>query len=112
MDWELNLEHQYNYVVHFGGVISPSVSGLGDVLTCQIITPAGEDIALTGDTDYPGLQRTALDSITVCRVNIGPIDASMLGDWVIYAKFHSPFFGFTETRMPFTFNLYSKYFVM
>ncbi|KAJ0172152.1 hypothetical protein K1T71_012125 [Dendrolimus kikuchii] len=108
MEWEFYERPKFDYVVNFGEIISPSVSGYGDLLTCQIVTPTGEDIALTADTNYPGLQRTALDLISVCRVDIGPIDATMLGDWVIYAKVHSPFFGFSETRMPFSFYLYDK----
>lgn len=88
--------------------MNPGVMGSGNVLTCHVITPAGEDLVLKSDVIYPHIKRIENDR-WLCSVAISDIDQSMLGDWTIYGKFRSQWILLNEVRLPFNLHLYSEY---
>lgn len=107
-NWHSIIEPVFNHPVHFGSQVNPGVMGSGNVLTCHVITPAGEDLVLTSDVTYPHIQRIVHDP-WLCSVAISDIDESMLGDWAIYSRFRSQFISLNEVRLPFNLHLYSEY---
>lgn len=96
--------------MHFGGILTTGVTGTGRLLNCHVITPFGEDIVVTGDAKYPYLNVTVRDAESNCGVLIGPIEATLLGDWEIYATFTTIVMGFMHVRQPINLGLYGKYY--
>ncbi|CAD0204884.1 unnamed protein product [Chrysodeixis includens] len=106
-NWHSRIEPIFNHPVHVGSLVNPGVMGSANVLTCHVITPAGEDLVLTSDVTYPNIERITNDR-WLCSVAISDIDKSMLGDWAIYARFRSQWVALSEIRLPFNLFLYNR----
>ncbi|KOB77914.1 Uncharacterized protein OBRU01_03354 [Operophtera brumata] len=104
--WGSINQARFNHVVNLGGTLAPVVLGSGTRITCHVITPKGEDLVIDDDSDYPNLKLVPTGSST-CSVVIGPIEASMLGDWTLYGKFRD-FTGLNEVRLPMNLFLYDE----
>lgn len=96
--------------MHVGGVLSTGVGGFGNLQNCHVVTPFGEDIVVTNGANYPYLRLTTNTGDLTCGVEIGPIEASMLGDWEVYATFTSSLWGFMHSHQPLNLFLYGKYY--
>ncbi|KAI5645816.1 hypothetical protein NE865_02086 [Phthorimaea operculella] len=108
-NWHSTSQAQFDHPVNYGFSLSPTVRGTGSIQTCHVITPEGEDIALTNNSDYPGLQRIVYSrDTTTCGVTFGPIDVSFLGSWALYGTFTSHTLGFNVATLPMTFFLYDE----
>ncbi|KAJ2954852.1 hypothetical protein O0L34_g3169 [Tuta absoluta] len=108
-NWHSTSQAKFDHPVNYGLSLSPTVRGAGSIQTCHVITPEGEDIALTNTSDYPGLQRTVFNrDTTTCGVTFGPIDARFLGVWVLYGTFNSHTLGFNVASLPMSFFLYDE----
>lgn len=106
--WHSESRPVFDHVVNFDGTLTPAVTGSGTVNTCHIITPNGEDLVITPESDYPHIRRAEND-VSVCSVAIGPIEASLLGNWVIYGTFSGLAMGFNEVRLPMNLHIYGKW---
>ncbi|KAI5645815.1 hypothetical protein NE865_02085 [Phthorimaea operculella] len=103
-NWVTTESPMVDHVVQHGFSVSPVVRGGGGLQTCHVITPAGEDIVLTPDSDYPGLQRILYDDdVRACSVIIGPLDNHFLGTWTLYGTYNSNSIGFNVARQPIRF---------
>lgn len=100
-------QNEFDHVVNLGGTLTPAVLGHSDRLTCHIITNNGEDLVIDADSDYPKLQLTTSERHT-CRIAIGPITETMLGNWTIYGRFRD-FTGLHEERLPMHLFLYGMF---
>ncbi|KOB77916.1 Endonuclease MutS2 [Operophtera brumata] len=106
--WTTTNRPKFDYAVNYGGVLSPTVVGSGNRISCHIITPKGEDLVIESDSDYPHLKLVPTGSST-CSVAIGPIDASLLGDWTLYGKFRAVKRAvLNEVRLPMNLFLYDE----
>ncbi|KAI8437498.1 hypothetical protein MSG28_011812 [Choristoneura fumiferana] len=105
--WQTTIQPQFNHVVHFGGKLSPSVRGSGNVVSCHMVTPNNEDLFVTRESEYPDI-RLVQDTDSACSIAIEPITQSHLGSWVIYGKFNSALWGYNEVRLPMILDLYDK----
>ncbi|KAJ2954850.1 hypothetical protein O0L34_g3167 [Tuta absoluta] len=103
-NWLSTTNPSIDHVVQHGFSVSPVVRGGGGLQSCHVVTPAGEDIALTADSDYPGLQRVLFDDdVRACSVIIGPLDNNFLGSWTLYGTFKSNSIGFNVATQPMRF---------
>lgn len=83
---------------------------MGNLLNCHVVTPFGDDIVVSDDSKYPYLRLTNNHWDSDCGVEIGPIKASFLGDWEVYATFQSALYGFMHARQPLNLFLYGKFY--
>lgn len=104
-NWEIRDRPQFTHPVHFGGSVNPGVSEGGTVESCHVVTPAGEDLALTTAVNYPNIIRSTGN---LCSVVIENITQDMLGPWLIYGTFNS-ILRRTVVRLPLVFNLFGKF---
>ncbi|XP_075984702.1 uncharacterized protein LOC142982192 isoform X2 [Anticarsia gemmatalis] len=106
--WPSVTNLRVNYPVHYGGFVNPGVQGSGTVVSCHVITPAGEDLVITTDTKYPHIEYiTTPSNPALCSIYFNVHNEDMIGDWIIYGKYHS-FMGHSENRIPLTFFLFDK----
>ncbi|XP_052754060.1 uncharacterized protein LOC128201355 [Galleria mellonella] len=104
--WNLWPEPKSDYVVSYDGNLSPVLTGSGTVSTCHAVTPNGEELVITADTDYPGLTRVGTNE--ACNFNIGPINKYYIGDWKLFGLFNSPLMGLIEVSRPMHLFLYDE----
>lgn len=71
----------------------------GEIVTCHIVTPNGEDLTVNKTSKYPFIKVTLVDYS--CRFVIGPIQAVLLGNWTIYGLFRNNIEGLHEVRRSF-----------
>lgn len=83
-----------------GTIISTSIrreEGLFE--GCFLTTPDGTILPVMDTNAYPGTIWAGASRITACFVQIGPIDAEELGNWVLTARTNN--YGVrTELRIP------------
>ncbi|XP_013186228.2 uncharacterized protein LOC106131619 [Amyelois transitella] len=107
-EWETSVLTKRNTVTNYLAVVNVTVSGSGTLLNCHLITPQGEDLIVTTDSAYPGINFITLRDTSVCTVTMGPIHKEFIGDWILYGNFRSSRGVRNEVRLPFLFFLYDE----
>lgn len=106
-DWLKYYYSEFYHPVHLNGNLTPAVEGVsGNVISCHIRSPDGEDLVITSDSAYPGL--TLVSGTSLCSIAMGPIDRHFLGDWLLYGIFKSSL-STTEIQLPIHLFLYGEY---
>ncbi|XP_037303277.1 uncharacterized protein LOC119188581 isoform X1 [Manduca sexta] len=105
--WHVNERPQFNHSVSLGRYLTPVVIGDGNTRSCHIITPDGEDLIITHDTNYRNLELVSLNPSTrTCSVRIGPIESWMMGEWTLYGMFRRK--ANNEVRLPMRLLFYDE----
>ncbi|KAI8437426.1 hypothetical protein MSG28_011749 [Choristoneura fumiferana] len=93
-------EAQQSYNVRMGTIISTSIRREDGLFEgCFLTTPDGTILPVLETNAYPGTIWAGANRITACFVQIGPIDAEELGNWVLTARTNN--YGVrTELRIP------------
>ncbi|CAB3233332.1 unnamed protein product [Arctia plantaginis] len=106
-NWVATNESSFIHAIQVGGSVKSSISGSGNVTTCHVVTPGGEDLVITTDVKYPHVERGSVMNPLLCSVLLKNITEDMLGNWLIYGKFRSVLQQ-TEVRLPLTLSLYNE----
>ncbi|XP_047990857.1 uncharacterized protein LOC125229941 isoform X2 [Leguminivora glycinivorella] len=72
--------HELSY---FGGFVDLNLNQTGVAGGCSLTTPDGQEHILGTTSSIPGVAIHPASKFVACRVVIGPMTESLLGDWVI-----------------------------
>lgn len=75
---------------------------------CYITTPDGTTLPLFPNMRYPGIAHAGLNRLTACFVDLGPMDADMVGRWNLVARFNNAGTR-VETQLPMNVALGGKF---
>ncbi|XP_061726864.1 uncharacterized protein LOC133532279 [Cydia pomonella] len=83
------LSGEQHYKVDVGGLVVANLRRETGIFEgCFITAPDGTTMPLSDTTDYPGIEWTLRsNSVNICHVQLGPIDADMVGTWMMRGWF-------------------------
>lgn len=88
--------------VRLGNTLNVEVSvNMGQVDSCSFNTPENTEYTMGNGYNFEGASFVKVGGNVVCRVAIGPITESLLGNWTITGKFSNNNDVFTELQQTF-----------
>lgn len=93
------------YLTHTGKTYDISLNRTVNIATCVLRDPSGQEHTLGAGTSITGVTFQNSDRYVICRVTIGPMEESLLGEWFLIQKNTDN----TERVQPVTFQWASKY---
>ncbi|XP_047995147.1 uncharacterized protein LOC125233248 [Leguminivora glycinivorella] len=82
---EDGIEHlpALEYLTHTGQTYDISLNRTVNLATCILIDPAGSEHTLSTASTIPGVAVYNADQYVICRVRIGPMEQSLIGEWTL-----------------------------